>query len=802
MTLTDTGSLPFDPEAGDVSGDLASVASGPDGGVIVVVAAADPEAADWQIETAVSLARSWAGHAARFFLVDLSLEEPALHGPLELENEDGIVDVLLYGSAVQHVAQPADGGAFYFASAGTPTVDTEAVLTHERWGRIMKGFRSASATLCLYLPVDAPGAKSVLERADRVVVLRGGEAGLELPAGGEKVVAVLRPSTEAAQPEPADGAVEAAGPVVKIGELAPDEPEAEPVDIADLAPEEHGGTIEEEEARDRRPVMEIGELAPDEPEPVEIADLAPEGHPGFAPEEEMAAELEPGPTEDALEESLGFEEEPAPDEALEEAGIEGEPPPLEHTPFEEEPSSEGVNDELSPDEDGYGEPVEEVGAPEPESAAGEQLFGDFDMDTFNTHQGEDEDMGANFEDDDLRMDPEFGQGDETGSAPDESVTKGAEDAVGEPDDPVEDDSFDFGDLPGEMDVIEEAEEEDAVEDVSGGAAPSPDAAEEGVHATAEDEGEAGFGNDLVTGADFGQGAPEEEEGDWDDQDVWDEDAAGDRAVEPADEIPAERESGGTKTETVTPPIRPKEPEPSGSRPGSEEPPARSWPGRLARVLLVLLLAGGIPVGLHWFGVVQVPVLDSVLVRALGPTATAITPAVEVGRPTPETPIQGYSLAMNAYRNMESAAEVAQAWEGSFDGLSFSVAPVSVEGNVLYRLLAGPAGSAEEAEGLRSSLAEILTREDPSSWVVRATPLAFLLSEHEAAGAARTEAQRLSGEGVPAYVLRVTYPGELARYRVYAGAYESGEEARIMNGILIQKGYEEARFTERRGRLPE
>jgi len=236
---------------------------------------------------------------------------------------------------------------------------------------------------------------------------------------------------------------------------------------------------------------------------------------------------------------------------------------------------------------------------------------------------------------------------------------------------------------------------------------------------------------------------------------------------------------------------------SGDRSGSPGAPPKS---RLAPLLLLtLLLAAGVLAasGLGW---IRIPIVDRALIPLLGPARAGVAPAVTHPEPVPESPLLGYSLTIDVYRDAASAGEVAQALGQRLPGLHFVIAPVSVDGQALYRLLAGPATTAREAEALRDSLAGVLAREDPRRWVVRATPLAFLLDEAESVTEARRTRERAAASGIPTYILRVRYPGDGERYRVYAGAYESPAEARTLNGMLTLSEVGEATFTERRGYL--
>ncbi|MFW6200671.1 MAG: SPOR domain-containing protein [Gemmatimonadota bacterium] len=225
-------------------------------------------------------------------------------------------------------------------------------------------------------------------------------------------------------------------------------------------------------------------------------------------------------------------------------------------------------------------------------------------------------------------------------------------------------------------------------------------------------------------------------------------------------------------------------------------------GRPLRLLaLAVILAVG-TVGAHWFGIVDVPGLDRVLASVLGPAGTGVAPTVDTSGPQPTSPVQSQSLLIDVYRDAQAAADVALALQDRLPDRLFGVAPVQRGGDVVHRLLAGPANTPDQAADLREALSQVLSREDPSGWSPQATSLAFVIDELPDLDGARARVQAATGSEVFGYVLEVTYPDGSTAYRVYAGGYSSPEEARALQGILSQAGIGDATFTERRGEVPE
>ena len=251
------------------------------------------------------------------------------------------------------------------------------------------------------------------------------------------------------------------------------------------------------------------------------------------------------------------------------------------------------------------------------------------------------------------------------------------------------------------------------------------------------------------------------------------------------------------------------PRPASSRPAARA-PARPEPkageSRVGVLLLALAVVVVALLAAARFGVVEIPYLSDWLAA---PAATAtVTPAPTpvLAEPTAEAPVLALSLTLDSFTDPALARLQASALSEQRPDLVFAVAPVSVDGTVYYRLLAGPAADSASAAELRATLATMLTRENPRAWVLRPTPLAFNLGEREELDLARTRVAELSRMDIPAYVLEVpvrTPAGaRRAPFRVYAGAYADELEAAYFRDILVAKGFPDARLMERIGHRPE
>jgi hypothetical protein len=165
---------------------------------------------DWVADAAIAIATGWNAAGQRTVLADLSLDDPMLAERIGMSSMEGVVDIFLYGASLARSARPVPGRGFYLISAGTYTPDAAAIVRDARWEKIIAGFRSAGASLLLFVPSDSPGLPALARWAYDAIVLgdQGHEAALSRDApGGVAVNAWLTPP---AQPPRGDAAPRAA----------------------------------------------------------------------------------------------------------------------------------------------------------------------------------------------------------------------------------------------------------------------------------------------------------------------------------------------------------------------------------------------------------------------------------------------------------------------------------------------------------------------------------------------------------------------------------------------------------------
>jgi len=128
-----------------------------------------PTTADlvWAAKAAWDIARIAARGGRRVALVDLCVEEPALHQTVGLSPSDGIVDAFEYGVSLAKAAHEIDG--VFFIGAGSYTASAGELYAHPRWRKLQAGFRSEGALLLLFL--SAAGLDKLAAVADGAIVL-------------------------------------------------------------------------------------------------------------------------------------------------------------------------------------------------------------------------------------------------------------------------------------------------------------------------------------------------------------------------------------------------------------------------------------------------------------------------------------------------------------------------------------------------------------------------------------------------------------------------------------------------------
>jgi hypothetical protein len=169
----------FDPSFERLPAPVAGETAAPGPVLLLFDRAADR---DWAADAAVSLATGWHAAGRRTVLADLCLEDPFLNDRIGMPNQDGVVDIFLYGASLARSARAVPGRGFYLISSGTYTPEPGAVLRNPRWDKIVAGFRDNNAALLLFAPSDAPELPSLRRFVSEVILLGGADGASPLPA--------------------------------------------------------------------------------------------------------------------------------------------------------------------------------------------------------------------------------------------------------------------------------------------------------------------------------------------------------------------------------------------------------------------------------------------------------------------------------------------------------------------------------------------------------------------------------------------------------------------------------------------
>ncbi len=220
----DPGRVPaptfFDPSFERLPAPVAGETAAPGPVLLLFDRAADR---NWAADAAVSLATGWHAAGRRTVLADLCLEDPFLNERIGMPNQDGVVDIFLYGASLARSARAVPGRGFYLISSGTYTDDPGGVLRNPRWDKIVAGFRDNQAALLLFVPSDAPELATLKRFVSEVILLGGSDGASPLPASLASQFEVRAWLT----PPRRDGA--AAVPIARPASPADRFPEPEPV---------------------------------------------------------------------------------------------------------------------------------------------------------------------------------------------------------------------------------------------------------------------------------------------------------------------------------------------------------------------------------------------------------------------------------------------------------------------------------------------------------------------------------------------------------------------------------------------
>ncbi len=183
---------------------------------------------------------------------------------------------------------------------------------------------------------------------------------------------------------------------------------------------------------------------------------------------------------------------------------------------------------------------------------------------------------------------------------------------------------------------------------------------------------------------------------------------------------------------------------------------------------------------------------------------AAPPSVEDPAPdlTPPPPNSGvapgtmaFGVVVGRHASFGAARSQAVSLRSNNPGVMFTVVPVD-EGGIVYRVVAGHAATATEAEEMQASLGDVTSGAQAT---VRATQWTYLLGVFGDYAEAITHVTNVEKGGLPAYLVEIPVGEDRVVYRAYSGAFGTEAEAAALGALLEGAGYAPTRLVERVGR---
>lgn len=171
--------------------------------VSVVLAANTPSGRLWAISSTLEICRSL-GRDRRTVLVDLQRHTPsALAAALDVEQTEGIVDVLFRGVSISTVMGRPQSEAFFFVPFGGAAPERSSLFNHPRWTRIAGRLPGANATLLLCVSADDWLEAGPIGGFEACIVVNGAAGEPALPPRARRVMELGMPSRGRASGDPA-----------------------------------------------------------------------------------------------------------------------------------------------------------------------------------------------------------------------------------------------------------------------------------------------------------------------------------------------------------------------------------------------------------------------------------------------------------------------------------------------------------------------------------------------------------------------------------------------------------------------
>lgn len=165
--------------------------------------------------------------------------------------------------------------------------------------------------------------------------------------------------------------------------------------------------------------------------------------------------------------------------------------------------------------------------------------------------------------------------------------------------------------------------------------------------------------------------------------------------------------------------------------------------------------------------------------AAAPQPAAPAPA---GKPLP------WSVAIAAYNSIGQAQERVDQLHAVESTIGFYLGPTVVDGNMKYRVMAGPVADSAGAVALRDTLIARRIKTGSTGWDVVSTKYAFLLGDFGNRNDAEVTMRAADNKGIPSYIIEAVAQDGSTQYKLYAGAYAGPGDAEFMRARLKQAGF--------------
>jgi hypothetical protein len=192
----------FDPDAGATADLWNRLLEGVDPpGAMLLLADPAARASGWAPRAALALADAVAQRYGSALLVDLQLDQPQLHRVAGIRNEEGIVDVLLFGASMEHVAHRVAGGTARVVPAGPVVPGVREVTDDPAWSRVIDEATATGGMLLVYAPLEED-LGALPARLRQAVLLRGAAGGDAVTPDGVELVGIVAPPVSPPSPPP------------------------------------------------------------------------------------------------------------------------------------------------------------------------------------------------------------------------------------------------------------------------------------------------------------------------------------------------------------------------------------------------------------------------------------------------------------------------------------------------------------------------------------------------------------------------------------------------------------------------